>query len=106
MGIADDERMDSNLQRAHKRIRELEAELFKAKDGKAIWIHNYSVATELCEQLKADNTRLRSCLKRLEWCVVEDYCTGKFCPVCSAWKMAGQGHAPDCWLAAECKEGK
>ena len=63
--------------------------------------------------LQADNAKLREGLKRLEWCLIGEWCgvSGHprnfhssridehwmACPVCGNHKCAG--HKPDCWLA-------
>ena len=53
------------------------------------------------KELEDDNAHLRSCLKRLEW---EATPMGVYCRACG--NNHGAGHTSDCWLAAECKEGK
>ena len=88
---------------ARERITELEAAL-----AKCAWHSHIEELEEDAqkfhddmEKYKADNARLRDCLKRLEW--VDKYTpSGRlmpFCPACGSPKATG--HQVDCWLAAE-----
>ena len=71
--------------------KELEAELaLKEKQADA---YEEKIETKIVE-LQAENVRLRSCLKRLEWCV-----DGNRCPACG--NLIYSCHGPDCCLAAE-----
>ena len=45
--------------------------------------------------LKAENSRLRSGLEKLEWSDVQ--WDSQFCPVCTM--EPHEGHNPDCWLS-------
>jgi hypothetical protein len=56
----------------------------------------------LAEWLVVENERLRGLLAALEWIIGETIVVGdvaKFCPACK--NAQADGHAPDCWLAAE-----
>jgi DNA repair exonuclease SbcCD ATPase subunit len=83
-----------------KRIAELEAELADKQ--------NWSTTIR---NLEADNARLREALKRLEWSDPAGF-LGNHCPACGGAEPGSgvvgssiDGHASDCWLAAEL-EGK
>lgn len=87
----------------HAKYRELEAEIaLKEKQSDA---YEDKIETEIV-MLKADNSRLREALKRLEWARIDldPECGMDFCPSCRNLKV--RGHASDCWLALELKEGE
>jgi hypothetical protein len=78
------------------RIAELESELAD-KENWCTTIRN----------LGGKVSRLRECLKRLEWCDdrwVDNPGDQPLCPACAEPKI--RGHASDCWLAKELKEGE
>jgi len=87
---------------AKSRVRELEAELAALKGIGAIQRKQHAEAMDLA----AEVDRLRAYLKQLEWLPYPGAAgyAALFCPACSASKS--QKHLQDCWLAAECKEGK
>ena len=103
----------SVIEDGENRIRELEAELAKANQllthaGILKAQEEFNAERERCKTAvlalnhsQADNAHLRSCLKRLEW---EATPMGVYCRACG--NNHGAGHTSDCWLAAECKEGK
>lgn len=111
---------------AANRIKELESELTKATE----WNHSVSVCKAhtdeivefdgcvICEgieldkeidKLRADNSRLREYLERLEWCKPGsskfDGTTLNDCPACGAPEST-YGHEYNCWLGKELKEGR
>lgn len=94
------------------RVKELEAEL--ARSNKLLTHSGIVKAQEEYNRLALDNARLRECLERLEWAEIAygfGGATAKRCPACRAigellYEGHGhyrqpEGHAPDCWLAAE-----
>ena len=102
------------------RITRLEAELAKANQllkhaGILKAQEEFNAERKRCKTAvlalnhsQADNARLRSCLKRLEWAgnVYEEETGEKWHPCPACMEEQTDGHAPDCWLAAESKEGK
>jgi len=102
---ADNARLQAELAKAnesgevlHAKYRELGAELASRETKHSAERGQLYLQVD---DLKADNARLRDCLKRLEW--VDKYTpSGRlmpFCPACGSPKATG--HQVDCWLAAE-----
>ena len=94
----------SVIENGEARIKELEAEL--ASEIKQSSERLASIARHV-----ETEKHLRSCLKRLEWCV-PDILGRKQCAAChhnqpgeGVGNDMVRGHAPDCWLAKEL-EGK
>ena len=103
---------ESVIDDGERRIKELEAELAKTKRdlhecGKYLADAKMDATAADAQRIEVegDLAHLRACLKRLEYVRHTDGGrVHEFCPACGF--CPGHGHAPDCWLAAELKEGK
>jgi len=91
----------SVIEDGEARIKELEAELAKCAFHRHIeeLEEDAQKFHDDMEKYKAENVRLRACLKRLEWSNHQGWPGHLACPVCHAYEV----HKSDCWLAAECK---
>jgi DNA repair exonuclease SbcCD ATPase subunit len=106
----------SEIERLRRRIAELEAELAKWEEREGavcpedvgfdeyikVLMKANTGLYDTANQLEADNSRLRECLKRLEWLPDETWAT----ETCYACGFSRPTHNDGCWLAAELKENQ
>lgn len=99
-----------DVMKMEKRIRELEGERDDLKMRLSVCSpdmvrpEGYHSWHDKCTLQEEEITRLRKCLKRLEWCDF-DGTLHDCCPACEGYRE-GAGHASDCWLAAAIREGE
>ena len=89
--------MAADIEWSHRRISELEAELAKAKLELQQEAEADIQTMATIKNIEADNSHLRSCLKRLEWLPDEKWAT----ETCYACGFSRPTHNAGCWLKLE-----